>query len=219
MPGLVPGIRVLVAGAQAWMAGTSPAMTDYYGVAGEAPCQHAVVDAIMTTRDDVLNSSDAELSRLLFAEINSRLSPGQDDGLDKYLARLEGWPRGVRAMAMTFQLDVSLNVDDLGWHFANWQHKAIATRRSGRCMSLRRRNMPNFLRRLMRSRSHGGTRSATWPPGIPTNSSHGIPDRNSTRRPCLSREGCGSSRKSTTGFSVCGDATRVSIRNVLRRCS
>jgi len=29
-------------------------------------------------------------------------------------------------MASTYQLDVSLALDDLGWHFANWHHHGYA---------------------------------------------------------------------------------------------
>ena len=29
-------------------------------------------------------------------------------------------------MAATYELDVSMALDDLGWHFANWHHKGLA---------------------------------------------------------------------------------------------
>ena len=29
-------------------------------------------------------------------------------------------------MAAMYQLDVSLALDDLGWHFANWHHQAYS---------------------------------------------------------------------------------------------
>ena len=32
-------------------------------------------------------------------------------------------PVGLRAMAATFELDVSMALDDLGWHFGNWAHR------------------------------------------------------------------------------------------------
>lgn len=35
-------------------------------------------------------------------------------------------PVGLRAMGATYDLDVSLALDDLGWHFGNWHHKGLA---------------------------------------------------------------------------------------------
>jgi hypothetical protein len=40
MPGLVPGIHVLLAETKAWMAGTSPAMTEHIEIYGENPVLH-----------------------------------------------------------------------------------------------------------------------------------------------------------------------------------
>jgi hypothetical protein len=48
------------------------------------------------------------------------------DALDVFVQRLRELPRGLRAMAATYELDVSISLDDLGWHFANWHHEQLA---------------------------------------------------------------------------------------------
>jgi hypothetical protein len=69
--------------------------------------------------------SDEALMDSLLAELNSRIPAellSQVD-CDEFVAHLNGLPPGLRAMAATHQLDVSMVFDDLGWHFANWHHK------------------------------------------------------------------------------------------------
>lgn len=67
--------------------------------------------------------SDEDLSNLLVAELNRWFPNGQDADLDLFLAHLEPVPKGLRAMALVYELDVSITLDDLGWHFANWHHR------------------------------------------------------------------------------------------------
>jgi hypothetical protein len=50
------------------------------------------------------------------------LPPELHNDLDKFVEKLEDLSPGLRAMAATFQFDVSMCLDDLGWHFANWHH-------------------------------------------------------------------------------------------------
>ena len=78
----------------------------------------------MTLHVDVLSAteSDSELLQLVFAELSVRLPAEMHDDLDRFVVALDSLPRGLRAMAATYQLDVSLTLDDLGWHFANWPH-------------------------------------------------------------------------------------------------
>lgn len=63
--------------------------------------------------------SDNELLDLLMAELN-RLFP-QELRWDRivFLSKLQTAPPGLRAMGITFDLDVSMALDDLAWHFAN----------------------------------------------------------------------------------------------------
>lgn len=67
--------------------------------------------------------TDEVLFKLLSEELQWRLPGGEGDDLDLFLQRLRDIPTGLRAMAATYQLDVSLTLDDLGWHFANWHHR------------------------------------------------------------------------------------------------
>ena len=66
---------------------------------------------------------DEELFKLLSDELQWRLPDGEGDDLDDFLRRLRALPLGLRAMAAMYQLDVSMALDDLGWHFANWHHR------------------------------------------------------------------------------------------------
>jgi hypothetical protein len=63
------------------------------------------------------------LFELISGELSARLPDGEGDDLDNFLVRTRALPVGLRAMAATYQLDVSLALDDLGWHFANWHHR------------------------------------------------------------------------------------------------
>jgi hypothetical protein len=68
---------------------------------------------------------DDALFKLLSAELDSRLGPvsGDMEALHRELLRL---PRGLRAMGATHPLDVSMALDDLGWHFGNWPSQPLA---------------------------------------------------------------------------------------------
>jgi hypothetical protein len=68
-------------------------------------------------------TSDEELMAALSAELHRRLPKKEGDGLDRFVEQLRRLPRGLRAMAAIYQLDVSMALDDLGWHFANWHHR------------------------------------------------------------------------------------------------
>jgi hypothetical protein len=63
-------------------------------------------------------ASDEDLFQALSAELHRRLPDGEGDDLDLFVERLRGLPKGLRAMAAIYQLDVSMALDDLGWHFA-----------------------------------------------------------------------------------------------------
>lgn len=45
-------------------------------------------------------------------------APGSDDS--EFISQIRRLPVGLRAMAATHHLDISLTLDDLGWHFLNW---------------------------------------------------------------------------------------------------
>ena len=69
--------------------------------------------------------SDDDLFDLLLEELARRL-PGGRRATDDFVRELQALPVGLRAMAATYELDVSLTLDDLGWHFGNWHHLGLA---------------------------------------------------------------------------------------------
>lgn len=83
-------------------------------------------------------TSDAEVLQLLFDELAARLPAELHADLDRFVSVSRDLPPGLRAMAATYQLDVSLTLDDLGWHFANWPHREYVaeTRRALRELEL-----------------------------------------------------------------------------------
>ena len=64
---------------------------------------------------------DAGVARVFdLLKSNIQANPYAWDGA---LAReIRGLPPGLRAMAATHHLDVSLTLDDIGWHFLNFGH-------------------------------------------------------------------------------------------------
>jgi hypothetical protein len=80
----------------------------------------------MLTPDTIRSTkSDDKLFALLGQELERRLPNGRTP-TDEFVQELVALPLGLRAMAATYELDVSLTLDDLGWHFGNWPHKGLA---------------------------------------------------------------------------------------------
>ena len=76
------------------------------------------------TEEQILRSvGHDDLLELLFSELRLRLPPGQPFHMEQFLQKIPTIPVGLRAMAATFELDVSMTLDDLGWHFGNWAHR------------------------------------------------------------------------------------------------
>ena len=63
----------------------------------------------------ISSSSDDELFTLLSKELEYRIPAAR--GSLEFLVQIRRLPVGLRAMAATYELDVSLTMDDLGWHF------------------------------------------------------------------------------------------------------
>src|SRR5438046_8422551 len=76
------------------------------------------------TAELIDSSSDDELFDLLGKELEKRISAKR--GSMEFVAALQNLPVGLRAMAATYELDVSLSLDDLGWHFGNWHNADLA---------------------------------------------------------------------------------------------
>lgn len=68
-------------------------------------------------------ADDDTLFKLLGEELTDRLGGPEDADLDLLLSKIRLLPVGLRAMVATYQLDVSMTLDDFGWHFANWHHR------------------------------------------------------------------------------------------------
>ena len=64
------------------------------------------------TKEAISSSSDKELFALLGQELEARISSKR--GSPEFLAEIRKLPVGLRAMAATYELDVSLSLDDLG---------------------------------------------------------------------------------------------------------
>jgi hypothetical protein len=64
-----------------------------------------------------------ELLELLFSDLRTRLPPEEPFHMERFLQKIRTIPVGLRAMAVTFELDVSMALDDLGWHFGNWCYR------------------------------------------------------------------------------------------------
>jgi hypothetical protein len=62
---------------------------------------------------------DEELFKLLSTALNELFPPDIRQDRSQFLAALAKAPRGLRAMAAVFDLDVSMALDDLAWYFAN----------------------------------------------------------------------------------------------------
>jgi hypothetical protein len=76
------------------------------------------------TIDAVASSNDDELFKLIGKELGKRISA--DRNSPEFLSEIKDLPVGLRAMAATYELDVSLALDDFGWHFGNWHSHELA---------------------------------------------------------------------------------------------
>jgi len=76
------------------------------------------------TLEAIDSISDDELFALLGKELASRVSAAR--GSAEFVSQIRKLPAGLRAMAATYELDVSLTLDDLGWHFGNWHNEDLA---------------------------------------------------------------------------------------------
>jgi len=65
--------------------------------------------------------SDEDLFRLLSEELKRLFPPEICRDPVVFLSRIHAAPPGLRAMATTYDLDVSMALDDLAWHFINHQ--------------------------------------------------------------------------------------------------
>ncbi len=76
------------------------------------------------TFESIASGSDDDLFSLLGRELENRITSAR--GSPEFVAEIRELPAGLRAMAATYELDVSLALDDLGWHFGNWHSVELA---------------------------------------------------------------------------------------------
>jgi hypothetical protein len=72
--------------------------------------------------------SDEQLLERIFERLNAVVNdpsanPYTDDG--SYAAAIQTLQPGLRAMAATHHLDISLTLDDIGWHFLNFEDPSL----------------------------------------------------------------------------------------------
>ena len=56
---------------------------------------------------------------LLCTALGELFPPELQSDQERFLSALTSAPRGLRAMACIYDLDVSMTLDDLAWHFGN----------------------------------------------------------------------------------------------------
>ena len=72
------------------------------------------------------NAADDELLQRLSSDLERRLPEAVQHDYDLLIPAMRGLPRGLHAMAATHRLDLSMTLDDLGWHFYNFYHREYA---------------------------------------------------------------------------------------------
>jgi hypothetical protein len=73
-------------------------------------------------RYPMLALGDEELLKEILSALSKSVSSAADAYSDdgSYAAAIAALPKGLRAMAATHHLDISLTMDDIGWHFLNF---------------------------------------------------------------------------------------------------
>ena len=70
-----------------------------------------------------LKMNDKLLFKKLSRKLDKHIPIEARKNDDTFVDLIKGLPIGFRAMAATHGLDVSMAMDDLGWHFYNWHHR------------------------------------------------------------------------------------------------
>lgn len=79
------------------------------------------------TKDDISKcKDDEELYKLISNELYEQTKDINLDETDFYIERLKILPKCLWALGSIYELDVSICLDDLGWHFNNHYHWEMA---------------------------------------------------------------------------------------------
>jgi hypothetical protein len=73
----------------------------------------------LTTKQIAAAETNEALFRLLLEELARLFPPSFSENTAAFLAALRTAPQGMRAMSAIYELDVSMALDDLAWHFVN----------------------------------------------------------------------------------------------------
>ena len=76
----------------------------------------------LNTHNRTTNDSDDELLRQLSSDLERLLPANVQNDYDLLILAMRRLPRGLHAMAAIHRLDLSMALDDLGWHFYNFYH-------------------------------------------------------------------------------------------------
>lgn len=76
----------------------------------------------MSKQAHELSTEDDELVSRVFDLLKARLHANPYGWDGAFAQEIRSLPAGLRAMAATHHLDVSLTMDDIGWHFLNFGH-------------------------------------------------------------------------------------------------
>ena len=76
----------------------------------------------MSSKAHELPTEDDELVSRVFDLLKARLCADPYGWDGTFAKEIRSLPAGLRAMAATHHLDVSLTLDDIGWHFLNFGH-------------------------------------------------------------------------------------------------
>ena len=67
-----------------------------------------------------LSKSDKDLLADIFSLLSNRIKANAYEEDGSYADAIRRLPKGLRTMAATHYLDISLTLDDIGWHFLNF---------------------------------------------------------------------------------------------------
>jgi hypothetical protein len=88
----------------------------------------------MSKQAHELSTEDDELVSRVFDLLKTRLRANPYGWDGAFAQEIHSLPVGLRAMAATHHLDVSLTMDDIGWHFLNFGHPShVEETESGLC--------------------------------------------------------------------------------------
>jgi hypothetical protein len=80
----------------------------------------------LTAQDIASLKLDDDLYEILSSELERRISAEEHRNSDDLVESMKRLPRGLRAMAATYDLDVSMALDSLGCHFVNNSSRDLA---------------------------------------------------------------------------------------------